>query len=168
MMGWSSGTLQSSTRSGFVVTRRWQSSHSFGATFSNASRSRAMYAGRQFESPTELSSSVNPSRPDALQQIHHHLDHFRIHHRRFRSDGLGADLKKLPVTAFLRALAPEHGAHVIQLLHAGPLVEPVLDVGAHHRRRGFRPQRQRAAIAILERVHFLGDDVGFLAYAARE
>ncbi len=46
------------------------------------------------------------------------------------ADGLGADLKKLPVAAFLRAFAAEHGAHVVELLHAGTLIEAVLDVGA--------------------------------------
>ena len=39
MIGWSSGTLQSSTRSGLVTARRWQSTHIFGASGSSAARS---------------------------------------------------------------------------------------------------------------------------------
>ena len=42
MMGWSSGTLQSSTRSGLVTARRWQSPHMRGATFASSSRSRSI------------------------------------------------------------------------------------------------------------------------------
>ena len=139
-----------------------------GATSRSFSCSSATYCGRQFASPTEFSSSLNPLEPDAPQHLDHHLDHFRIHRRRFRSDRLRADLEKLPVAALLRPLAPEHRADVVQLLDAGALVQPVLDVGAHHRRRGFRPQRQRAAVAILEGVHLLADDVGVFAHAARE
>ena len=104
----------------------------------------------------------------ALEDLHHHLDHFGIHRGGFRADGLGADLVELPVAALLRALAAEHGAEVVELLHAGTLVEPVLDVGADHRSGVLRPQREGAAVAVLEGVHLLGDDVGFLAHAARE
>ena len=75
---------------------------------------------------------------------------------------------ELPVAALLRALAPEHRADVVELLHARALVQPVLDVGANHRGGVLRPQRERGAVAVLEGVHFLGDDVGILAHAARE
>ena len=44
----------------------------------------------------------------------------------------------------------------------------MLDVGADHRRGVFRPQRERGSVAVLESVHFLGDDVGFCAHAAGE
>ena len=44
----------------------------------------------------------------------------------------------------------------------------MLDVGADHRRRVLRAQRERRAVAVLERVHLLGDDVGLFADAARE
>ncbi len=44
----------------------------------------------------------------------------------------------------------------------------MLDVGANHRRGVLRPQRDGGAVAVLERVHFLRDDIGFLPDAARE
>ncbi len=106
--------------------------------------------------------------PHAPKQLDHHLDHFGIHGGRFRADRLRADLIKLPVAALLRPLAPEHRSDVIKLLQSGHLVQPMLDVGAHHRRGGFRPQRQRTAVAILESVHLLADDVGLFAHAARK
>ena len=111
-----------------------------------------------------------PSEPGAFlaQELHHHLDHFGVDDGRFRADGLRADLIELAVAALLRALAAEHGAHVVELLDAGDLVQPVLDVGAHHRGGGLRPQRERAAVAILPGVHLFADDVGVLADAARE
>ena len=56
--------------------------------------------------------------PGAFEDLHHHLDDFGVHRRRFRADGLRADLKELPVAALLRTLAAEHGADVVELLHA--------------------------------------------------
>ena len=85
-----------------------------------------------------------------------------------RADGLRADLKELPVAAFLRALTAEHGAHVIELLHAGTLIEAVFDVGADDDGGIFGAQGERRFVAVGEGVHLLGDDVGFFAYAARE
>ena len=105
--------------------------------------------------------------PDTAQDLDHHLDHFGVDRRRFGPDRLGADLVELPVAALLRALAAEHRADVVELLHAGLLVQPVLDLGADHRRRVLGPQRQRGPV-IVEGVHLLADDVGLLADAARE
>src|SRR6185312_7809023 len=104
----------------------------------------------------------------AQQYLHHHLDHLGVHGRRFRSNRFGADLKKLPVAALLRALPPEHRPHVVELRNAGLLVEPVFEIRAHHRRRGLGSQRQRTPVAILERVHLLAHDVGVRSNAARE
>jgi hypothetical protein len=42
------------------------------------------------------------------------------------------------------------------------------DVSAHYRRGGFRPQRERTAVAIFERVHLFAHDVGLFADAARK
>ena len=93
--------------------------------------------------------------PGAREDLDHHLDHFGVDEGRFRADGFRADLEELAVAAFLRALAAEHGADVVELLHAGALVEPVLDVGADHGRGVLRAQRERGAVAVLEGVHFL-------------
>ena len=111
---------------------------------------------------------MKPLEADALEDLDHHLDHFGVDHRRFRPDGLRADLEELAVAALLRTLAAEHRADVVELLHAGPLVEAVLDVGADHRGGVLGTQRERGLVAIVEGVHLLGDDVGFFADAARE
>ena len=104
----------------------------------------------------------------AREDLHHHFDDFGIDDGRFGADGFRADLKELPVAAFLRALAAEHGADVVELLDARALVEAVLDIGAHHAGRVFGAQGERGAVAVLEGVHFLGDDVGVGADAAGE
>ena len=168
MIGWSASTLQSSTRSGLVSARRWQSPHIVGghglqrlAQPFDKLRPAVVIAHR-------IDHQLESESPARLENLHHHLDHFGIHRRRFRADGFRADLEELPVAALLRPLAAEHGADVVELLHAGALVEPVLDVGADHRRGVLRPQRERRAVAVLERVHFLADDVGIRAHAARE
>jgi hypothetical protein len=54
MIGWSCGTLQSSTRNGFVSARRWQSLHIVAATSLRRSRKAATKTGRQSGQPTEL------------------------------------------------------------------------------------------------------------------
>jgi hypothetical protein len=65
-MGWSAGTLQSSTRSGFVSARRWQSSHIVPLTSCSRSRSFAMNAGRHFGHPTELMIRCGSSTPQRV------------------------------------------------------------------------------------------------------
>ena len=168
MYGWSSGTLQSSTRSGFVVARRWQSAHSLGAISASFLPQQIQVGRAAILAAHRVQNELNSFQPAAAEQLHHHLDHFRIDHRRFRADGLRADLEELAETAFLRALAAEHRAHVVELLDAGNLVQAMLDIRAHHRRGRFGTKRQRAAVAILPGVHFLADDVGVFADAARE
>ncbi len=44
----------------------------------------------------------------------------------------------------------------------------MLDVGAAHRSGALRPERQRAAAAVIEGVHLLLHDVGGLPHPARE
>ena len=102
------------------------------------------------------------------EDLHDHLDDFGVDHGRVRADGFGADLEELAVAALLRAFAAEHRADVVELLEAGLLVEPVLDVGADHRGGVFGTQGEGTAVAVLEGVHLLADDVGLFADAARE
>ena len=168
MMGWSASTLQSSTRSGLVSARRWQSPHmlrrdgfQFLAQPLDISRPAIVIAHR-------IDQQLESGEAGAREHLDHHLDDFGIHRGRFRADGFRADLVELPVAALLRPLAAEHRADVIELLHARALVEPVLDVGADHRGGIFRAQGERGAVAILEGVHLLGDDVGVGAHAAGE
>ena len=115
-----------------------------------------------------IDHQLESRKPRGLENFQHHLDDLGIHRRRFRADGFRANLEKLAVAPLLRPLAAEHGADVVELLHARPLIQPVLDVGANYRCRVFRPQRERRTVAVLERVHFLADDVGIRAHAARE
>ena len=77
------------------------------------------------------------------------------------------DLKKLAVPPLLWALAPKHRADIVQLLHAGTLIQAVFDIRADHASRVLRTQCQRSSV-IVEGVHLLSDDVGFRAHAAGE
>ncbi len=91
-----------------------------------------------------------------------------------RADDFGADLRELAVAAFLRALAAELRADVVELLELAGFAELVLDVGADDaggvfgaEGEGLRLFGLRAG-AVFPGVHLLGDDVGFFADAAGE
>ena len=73
-----------------------------------------------------------------------------------------AKLVELTVSALLRALVPEHRAHVPE---SPDLVvqDAVFDAGAHATRGTFRAQREHIAIPVLEGIHFLFNDVGHFA-----
>ena len=71
--------------------------------------------------PTELMCSVQPVMPSSSSSVASISRIFRIAQRalaarRRRPDDLGADLRKLPVAALLRPLAPELRTDVIELL----------------------------------------------------
>ena len=87
-------------------------------------------------------------RPTRVQNLHHHLDYFGIHGRRIRPDRFSANLKKLAIAAFLRTLTPKHRPEVVELLHAGTLIQTVLDVGANDGGGVLRAQRKRAAVTV--------------------
>ena len=116
---------------------------------------------------------------DFVEQRRQHLQHFGIARRRLaararRPDDLGADLVELAIASLLRTLAAKLRPDVIELLQRAFLVEPVLDVGAHHAGRVLRAKGQRlrllagSAALVLPGEHLLGDDVGLFADAARE
>jgi hypothetical protein len=75
---------------------------------------------------------------------------------------------ELPETAFLGPFMPEHGADHKDLLQGVVLVKPVLDVGPHQGSRGLGSKGKIPALAVRERVHLLGNNVGFLADASLE
>ena len=54
----------------------------------------------------------------------------------------GADLEELPVAAFLRTLAAEHRADIVQLGQPRKLIHPVFDIRTDDRRSVLRTQRQ--------------------------
>ncbi|MNC35159.1 hypothetical protein D3C75_836320 [compost metagenome] len=79
-----------------------------------------------------------------------------------------ADLVELAVAALLRALVAEHRADVPQLLWLAAADQAVLLHRAHAGGGAFRAQGQRVAVAVVEGVHLLLDDVGDLADRALE
>src|SRR3546814_7378950 len=86
----------------------------------------------------------------------------------FRSTGdLHADLVELPLPPLLRTLVAEHRPGIEQLQRE-VLAETAGNEGTGDTRGPLRPQRDRVAAAILERVHLLGDDVGRIAERSRE
>ena len=116
---------------------------------------------------------------DFVEQCREHLQHFGIARRRLaararRADDLRPDLVELAIASLLRTLAAKLRPDVVELLQRALLVEPVLDVGAHHAGRVLGTKRQRlrflagSAALVLPGEHLLGDDVGFFADAARE
>ena len=116
---------------------------------------------------------------ELVEQSGEHVEHFGVAGGRFaagagRSDDLGADLVELAVASFLRTLAAELRADVIELLELADFVELVLDVGADDACGVFWAEGQRlrllagGAALVFPGEHFLRDDVGFFADAARE
>ena len=114
-----------------------------------------------------------------VQQRSQHLQHFGIARRRLaaragRPDDLRSNLVELAITSFLRTLAAKLRTDVIELLQRALPVEPMLDVGANDAGGVLRPQGQGLRFLalrsrlVLPREHFLGDDVGVFADAARE
>ena len=84
------------------------------------------------------------------------------------ADQLGADLVELAVASLLRPLVAKVGADIEQALRQRPVVQSLLDEGAHHRRGGLGAQGQAAALLVVEGVHLLADDVGGLSHPAHE
>ena len=70
MSGWSSGTLQSKIRSGFVAARRWQSAHSLLTSAPRDATSASPNAGRHAGQPTELMTSSGPGMPSSVTSVH--------------------------------------------------------------------------------------------------
>ena len=104
-----------------------------------------------------------------LEKAHQHFDHFGVDAGRVGlPENFRANLIELAVAALLRAFAPEHWSHVVELDVAGLDLHAMLDVRAHDGGGGFGTQRNRRVIAVLERIHFLGNDVCFLPDRARE
>ena len=108
-----------------------------------------------------------PFEPERTPQTCAHQDEFGIEVRRLNAKGLDTDLVKLPITALLRPLMAEHRARVPQTLNL-VVQESVLDPGAHAAGRALGPQGEILAVAVLEAVHLLLDDVGLGADGARE
>jgi hypothetical protein len=96
------------------------------------------------------------------------LDHLGVDRRAREAEGLDVDLVELPVAALLRPLAPEHRPDRVDAERRVGVHQVVLDHRAHDAGRGLGPEGQRAAVAVVEGVHLLRDDVGVGADAARE
>ncbi len=101
------------------------------------------------------------------QPLAHH-DQFRIDVRAGKSDGFRTDLMELAITTALRPFVPEHRARIPEAL--GTVIGQIMfKRRAHHTGRAFGTQGQLVAVhRIGERIHFLLDDIGHGAKAARE
>jgi hypothetical protein len=95
------------------------------------------------------------------------IDHLGIAPGAFVAEDLGAELVKLPVASALRSLRAKHRPRVPPAGHRLFGVHRVLDVRTRRAGRPLRAQREKLAV-VLERVHFLFDDVRRLADCANE
>ena len=179
MMGWSSGTLQSSTRRGLVSARRWQSPHMCAAIVLEGFAQGFVVARAVARGAHGVELRVQPVMPSSSRKRGQHLQDFGVAQRRFgaragRADDLGADLPELAVAAVLRAFAAELRADVVELLQQAGFAELVLDVGADDSGGVFGAEGERLRLlglgagAVFPGVHLFGDDVGVFAYAAGE
>ena len=83
------------------------------------------------------------------------------------ANDLGVQLVELAEAALLRPFVPKRRT-VGRDLERHILLPSFAQICAADSRGEFRPERDRIAAAVLERIHFLGHDVGSLADAARE
>jgi hypothetical protein len=100
---------------------------------------------------------------DRFTDVDDQRDRLRVGGRVLASEQLGADLRELAVASFLRALAAEHRTRVPETRDGLGPCETGFEVGPHERGRAFGAQRNPGAVAVLERVHLLLDDVGGVA-----
>ena len=100
--------------------------------------------------------------PELLQELMAEAQNLDVGLRLGRADDLGVELVEFAEAAFLRALVAESRA-VGRDLERRMLLPPFAQIGAADAGGEFGAKRDRLPAAILERVHFLGDDVGSLA-----
>ena len=102
---------------------------------------------------------------DPVQEQLQQLDHFRFDGRMIRAQHLGSQLVELPEASLLRPFPPEHGPQVVDLPDLRVPMDLVFQIGPNHRRRPLGTQGERAAVTVVEGVHFLGDDIGIFAHS---
>ena len=100
-------------------------------------------------------------------QPRRHHNQLGIHIRAVHAETLHADLVKLAIAAFLRALMAKHRALVPQPLDL-IVQQTVFNTGPHAAGGAFWPHAQALAIAVFEGIHLLLDDIGHFADGALE
>ena len=137
------GTLQSSTRSGLVTARRWQSTHICGATGFERVAECFVVAGAVGGGADGVEFERPAADAELVEQRGQHLQHFGVAQRRFaagagRPDDLGADLRELAVAPLLRTLAAKLRTDVIELLQLAGVRRACARCRRGRRRRCFR------------------------------
>ena len=98
-------------------------------------------------------------RAEPAQELVVELDDLGVERGIVGADRLDRELPVLAVAAALRAPVAVHRRDREELHRLRLSMQAVLDVGAADRGGALRPQRERAASPVLERVHLLLDDV---------
>ena len=129
---------------------------------------RFVVADARFLRPDGVDQQLETADADFLQQGRPPVSITSASRPANRSRWLPRRSEKTADSGLSAAAPPEHRPDVVELLQARLLIQPVFDVGAQHRCRVLRAQRQRTSVAILKRVHLFADDVGFFTDAARE
>src|SRR4029453_10079176 len=93
------------------------------------------------------------------EQLVVELDDLRVDRRVVGADRLDRELPVLAVAAALRRRIAVHRRDRVELERLRLAMEAVLQVRARDGPRALRAKRERAAAAVLERVHLLLDDV---------
>ncbi len=107
-------------------------------------------------------------KPQPQEELVHRRQQLGVGQRRVGPDDLQADLGELAVPPVLHPLVPEHRPEVVHAQRLGAVAEAVLEPRPGDAGRPFRPQRERAPLAVGEGVHLLVHDVGGLAHRAHE
>ena len=162
-----SGASQSNARIGLISIRaRCSASNTSWLQQELAQLARVLGARVGVADARQVQPHAGQAEPRV--EVREQVDQLGVDRGVVGADRLRADLAVLAVAARLRRLVAEHRAGVPELHRLRQLVHAVLEIGAAHGRRALRAQRQRAAAAVLERVHLLAHDVGGLADRAHE
>ena len=95
-------------------------------------------------------------------------DGFRIHHRGRGAHRFDAKLMELSHAASLGTVVPEHGSDIEDLQRHRFSIEFIFDEGTYDSSRIFGTKRNASATAVVERIHFLINNVRTVTDASLE
>src|SRR5262249_54200720 len=103
-----------------------------------------------------------------LEQVHEQSDDLEVGSGRESPDDLRSDLPELTVAPGLRPAVTEHRSQIPEAMDPPLGREAALERGRPPPRRALGPEREVAALQVLEAIHLLLDYVARFAGGARE
>ncbi len=125
-------------------------------------------AGARFALRNAVDRRREVRQAERAEELEEHPENLGVSRGRGDSDELDADLAELAVPARLRLLVAKLGTRVPEADRPRNVLHSALDERPDHSGGVLGAKRQRAALAVRERVHLLVDDVRRLSHRAGE